>query len=370
MSDNNASDGKIDPPTDAWEPKKHSRASTVFFALLIAVGAGLALYAWDIPPFTVTHQRTDNAFVRGQTTVISPQVSGYVTQVLVHDYEHVKAGQVLAKIDDRIATQKVAQARAQLAIQEAQLKNSAQSERSARASVQGQDAGLASAQANWVRAQADVKRIEKLAQEGSVSQRERDQAVATLRQAQAAIEQVQAQRHAAQEQVNTVVVGRDGLAAAVEAAKAALALAQIDLANTVISAPADGQVGEVSVRLGQYVNAGTQLLALVPAKLWVIANFKEAQTADMRVGQPAQLKFDALDGARLSGKVENIAPAAGSEFSVIKPDNATGNFVKVAQRVSVRIAIDPNQPLAAHLRPGLSVLAMVDTRGAHKEAAQ
>lgn len=306
----------------------------------------------------------------GQTTVISPQVSGYVTQVLVRDYEQVKAGQPLVQIDNRIATQRVAQARAQLAAQEAQLKNSSQSERSARAGVQGQDAGLMSAQANLARAQADVKRIDKLAQEGSVSQRERDQAVAALRQAQAAVAQVQAQRRGAQEQVNTVVVGRDGLAAGVEAAKAALELAEIDLANTTIKAPADGQVGEVGVRLGQFVTAGTQLLALVPAKLWVIANFKEAQTAHMRIGQPARLQFDALDGAQLTGKVENIAPAAGSEFSVIKPDNATGNFVKVAQRVSVRIAIDPEQALAARLRPGLSVLATVDTQGAQTEAAR
>lgn len=355
---------------EGWQPKKHSRASTVFFALLIATGAALALYAWDLPPFASTKQQTENAFVRGQTTVISPQVSGYVTEVLVHDYEQVKAGQPLVQIDNRIATQRVAQARAQLAAQEAQLKNSSQSERSARAGVQGQDAGLMSAQANLARAQADVKRIDKLAQEGSVSQRERDQAVAALRQAQAAVAQVQAQRRGAQEQVNTVVVGRDGLAAGVEAAKAALELAEIDLANTTIKAPADGQVGEVGVRLGQFVTAGTQLLALVPAKLWVIANFKEAQTAHMRIGQPARLQFDALDGAQLTGKVENIAPAAGSEFSVIKPDNATGNFVKVAQRVSVRIAIDPEQALAARLRPGLSVLATVDTQGAQTEAAR
>ena len=355
---------------EGWQPKKHSRGSTVFFALLIATGAALALYAWDLPPFASTKQQTENAFVRGQTTVISPQVSGYVTEVLVHDYEQVKAGQPLVQIDNRIATQRVAQARAQLAAQEAQLKNSSQSERSARAGVQGQDAGLMSAQANLARAQADVKRIDKLAQEGSVSQRERDQAVAALRQAQAAVAQVQAQRRGAQEQVNTVVVGRDGLAAGVEAAKAALELAEIDLANTTIKAPADGQVGEVGVRLGQFVTAGTQLLALVPAKLWVIANFKEAQTAHMRIGQPARLQFDALDGAQLTGKVENIAPAAGSEFSVIKPDNATGNFVKVAQRVSVRIAIDPEQALAARLRPGLSVLATVDTQGAQTEAAR
>jgi len=336
----------------------------VFFALLIAAGAGMALYAWDLPPFDSTQQRTDDAFVRGQTTVISPQASGYVVQVLVRDYERVKAGQPLVKIDDRVATQRVAQARAQLAAQKAQLNNSAQGERSARAGVQGQDAGLTSAEANLARAQADARRIERLAQDGSVSQRERDQAVATLRQAEASVQQVQAQRRGAQEQVNTVLVARGSLTAAVESAQAALALAEIDLANTVVTAPVDGQLGEVGARLGQFVTAGTQLLALVPDKIWIIANFREAQTARMRIGQPATLRFDALDGARLTGRVENISPAAGSEFSVIKPDNATGNFVKVAQRLSVRIALDPDQPLAARLRPGLSALATVDTHGA------
>ena len=352
------------PSPANWEPRKPSRARIVFFALLIAAGAGMALYAWDLPPFDSTQQRTDDAFVRGQTTVISPQASGYVVQVLVRDYERVKAGQPLVKIDDRVATQRVAQARAQLAAQKAQLNNSAQGERSARAGVQGQDAGLTSAEANLARAQADARRIERLAQDGSVSQRERDQAVATLRQAEASVQQVQAQRRGAQEQVNTVLVARGSLTAAVESAQAALALAEIDLANTVVTAPVDGQLGEVGARLGQFVTAGTQLLALVPDKIWIIANFREAQTARMRIGQPATLRFDALDGARLTGRVENISPAAGSEFSVIKPDNATGNFVKVAQRLSVRIAHDPDQPLAARLRPGLSALATVDTHGA------
>jgi multidrug resistance efflux pump len=158
-----------------------------------------------------------------------------------------------------------------------------------------------------------------------------------------------------------VLVGRAALEAGVAGAQAALALAEIDLSNTVITAPVDGQVGEVGVRLGQYVTVGSQFMTLVPPTVWVIANFKEAQTARMKVGQPAELSVDAFGGATITGVVEDLSPAAGSEFSVIKPDNATGNFVKAAQRMPVRIAIHPGQPLAAQLRPGMSVEAKVDT---------
>jgi multidrug resistance efflux pump len=138
--------------------------------------------------------------------------------------------------------------------------------------------------------------------------------------------------------------------------------AQINLDNTTVRAPSDGQASEVSVRQGQYVAAGSQLLYVVPPQLWVIANFKETQTAQVRTGQPARFTVDGLGGAALTGKVLEIAPATGSEFSVLKADNATGNFTKVVQRLPVKIAIDADQPLAARLRPGMSVIAHVDTR--------
>ena len=162
--------------------------------------------------------------------------------------------------------------------------------------------------------------------------------------------------------VTSAVVGRDSLAAAVENAQAAVRLAQIDLANTRIVAPRDGRLGEISVRQGQQVAVGNQLTALVPDALWVNANFKESQLTDIRPGQPVELSVDALGGQKLTGRVEQIAPATGSEFSVIRPDNATGNFTKVAQRIPVRIAIDPDQPLASRLSPGMSVVAKIDTR--------
>jgi multidrug resistance efflux pump len=227
--------------------------------------------------------------------------------------------------------------------------------------VEAQAAAVANAAAQVTRARADLARIQELAVDRSVSLRERDQAVATLRQAEAALRQAQAQRTIAEEQVRTVTVGRGGLEAAVENARAAQKLAEIDLANTVITAPRDGTVSDIGVRVGQYVTAGTQLMFLVPPTVWVVANFKEAQTARMAPGQPATVKVDALAGKTLRGRVARIAPAAGNEFSVIKPDNATGNFVKVPQRISVRIELEPGQPDVARLRPGMSVVARVDT---------
>jgi multidrug resistance efflux pump len=350
-------------PARGWAPPRGSLKSTIGFVALLLGGVALALYAWGLWPFASAIQATDNAYVRGQTTVIAPQVNGYVTQVLVRDFETVKAGQVLARIDDRIYRQRVEQAKAQIAAQQATLANSQQSARSSEASLGGQAAAVENARAQLLRTQADMARVNDLVREGSVSLRERDQTLASLRAAQAGVAQAQAQRSVAQEQVRTVQVGRGGLEAGVANARAALRLAQIDLANTIIRAPQAGRLGEVGVRLGQYVTAGTQLMFLVPQSVWVTANFKEAQTARMAPGQPATIRVDALDRAELHGRVERIAPAAANEFAVIRADNATGNFVKVAQRIPVRIAIDARDPLFARLRPGMSVEARVDTRG-------
>ncbi|MBY4895933.1 HlyD family secretion protein [Cupriavidus sp. AU9028] len=332
--------------------------------VLIALAAILIiLYAWGLPPFSHVLQGTDNAYVRGQTTIISPQVSGYVVQVPVHDFQQVKAGQVLLKIDDRIYRQRVEQARANLDTQIASLNNLDQTERSRRATVSAQQANVANARAQLLRAQADMRRVEELVADGSVSLRERDQTRAQLRQAEAAVEQASASLAIARQDVAAVGVNREGQRAAVEAARAALKLAEIDLANTVLHAPQDGQLSQIAARLGQYVTAGTQSMFLVPPPRWVIANYKEGQTSRMAPGQPASFRVDGLDDARFTGRVEQLAPAAGSEFSVIQPDNATGNFVKVAQRISVRIAIDDDQPLVARLRPGMSVRVEVDTSG-------
>ncbi|MGI4880314.1 MAG: HlyD family secretion protein [Janthinobacterium lividum] len=316
-----------------------------------------------MPPFTETVVTTENAYVRGRTTTVAPQVSGYVTAVLVHDYDDVAAGQVLVRIDDAIYRARVDQAHANLAAQLAALANSRQARASRQASVQSQGAGLASAEAQLLRARADMTRVDDLVSDGSVSRRERDQTAAALALAEAQVRQARASGDIARQDVRTVDVGRGGLAAQVEGARAQLRLAEIDLGHTVVRAAEAGRLGEVGVRLGQYVTNGSALLSLVPPERWVIANYKEAQTTRIVAGQQAHFTVDAIGGASLTGHVERLAPAAGSEFAVLKPDNATGNFVKVPQRIGVRIAVDPNQRLAARLRPGMSVDMAIDTGG-------
>ncbi|NML95625.1 HlyD family secretion protein [Novosphingobium olei] len=348
-------------PSDSWRPQRPTGARLVLVVVALLGSVAAILYAWHLPPFASLSQSTDNAYVRGKVTVISPQVSGYVTQVLVKDFARVRKGQAIAVVDDRQYRAKVEQAQANLAAQEAALANSQQSEKSRKAAIGGQDAAIASAQAQLVKARADMDRASALVRDGSISERERDQTRAALLAAQAAVQQAQAARGVGEQDVRSVLVGRGGLAASVEAARAQLHAAQVDLENTVIRAPEDGQLSEIGVRLGAFVTAGTQLLFLVPNDIWVIANFKEAQTARMAVGQPARFTVDALAGEELTGHVENISPAAGSEFAVLKADNATGNFVKVAQRIAVRIRVDPGQTAARRLRPGMSVEARVDT---------
>lgn len=349
-----------DKPAEGWRPDRSPRRM-IMFGLVILAGVLAALYAWGLPPFRASSQTTDNAYVRGQTTIIAPQVGGYVTEVLVQDFQNVQAGQVLVRIDDSIYRQRVAQGAANIAAQTASLSNSQQSQRSAEAQVKAQDAAVANARAQLQRAQADMRRVDELVDAGSVSLRERDQTLAALRQAEAGVRAAEAQRQIALEQVRSVTVGRGGLEAGVENAKATRGLADIDLQRTVVRAPRAGKLSEVTVRVGQLVNPGTQMMYLVPQRHWVVANFKEAQTAKLRVGQHATLRIDALGGAELKGTVESIAPAAGSEFSIVKPDTGSGNFVKVPQRIAVRIRIDPGQKLAERLGPGMSVVATVRT---------
>lgn len=348
-------------PEARWTPRRRKPFIRAGIAGLTLGAVLLVLAAWDLPPFAGGDVETDNAYVRGRTTVIAPQVSGYVTKVLVHDYELVRPGQILAQIDDRTYRARVEQARANLAAAEAALANSAQARASRSAGLEGQMAGVQSARAQLARARADMARARDLAGDGSISLRERDQTQAALALAEAQLRQALATTEIGRQDIRSVDVGRGGLAAQVEGARAQLHAAEIDLEHTLIRAPEGGTLGEVGIRVGAYVTNGTQLLAIVPPQRWVIANFKEAQTATIRPGQRATLRVDALGDARLTGRVERLSPAAGSEFAVIKPDNATGNFVKIPQRIGIRIAVDADQTAARRLRPGMSVEVRIDT---------
>ncbi|HBG90344.1 MAG TPA: hemolysin secretion protein D, partial [Stenotrophomonas sp.] len=356
-------------PAAAPKYLKPSSRSVVVMVVVALLGIALILRAWNLWPFTSSVMVTDNAYVRGQITVMAPQVAGYVTEVLVKDFQHVKKGEPLLRIDDRIYAQKVAQAEATLDSARAALANSDQSQAQNRAQIASTRATLSAGQAELQRSRNEAKRYEELAAQQLVSVNDRDKFRTTQASAQASVQQSQAQIRIAEETLVSTQVARKGLEAQVESAQAQLELARIDLANTVIHAPRDGQISEASVRVGQYVAAGSQLLFLVPEALWVVANYKEGQTWQMRIGQPVTFSVDAFKGQRLHGHVEQIAPATGSEFSVLRPDNASGNFTKVVQRLPIRISIDPGQELAARLRPGMSVIARVDTAAEPAPAA-
>ncbi|MDR3004730.1 MAG: HlyD family secretion protein [Acidovorax sp.] len=351
------------PATPSPTPKKirPSLRSASMAVVIGLIGIVLVLRAWNVGPFQSADISTDNAYVRGQVTVLAPQVNGYVTEVLVQDYQQVKAGQPLVQIDRRSYEAALAQAQAQLANAQAQLANSAQTQSQNHAGLSAKQAQLAATRAEAERAQAELRRVEDLAARGSVSLNERDKVRATARLAATNVDKARADIAIGQEAIKATTVNRGALEAAVQMAQAQVQQAQINLDNTTVHAPSDGQVSEVTVRKGQYVAAGSQLLYVVPPQLWVVANFKETQTARVRTGQPARFTVDGLEGAQLTGKVLEIAPATGSEFTVLKADNATGNFTKVVQRLPVKIALDADQPLAARLRPGMSVIAHVDT---------
>ncbi len=356
-------------PPPAQPDRRHQWYSAAGFGLVALIGVLVVLYAWRLPPFTSHIVSTENALVRGQVTLIGTQLPGYVVEVKVQDFQHVKAGDLLARIDSRIYEQRHEQAQAQLAAQQAALANWEQSHRSALAGIALNQAALANAEAQAARSKADLGRVDQLVADGSLSVREQDSQKAARAQTVAAVSQARANLEISKQQAQSVAVNKAALEAAVANALAALKAARVDLDNTRITAPSDGQLGQVTVRQGAYVNAGTQLMGLVPQHMWVIANLKETQMSNVQVGQSATFKVDALDGATLTGQVERISPATGSEFSVLPADNATGNYVKIAQRIPVRIRIDPGQKLAARLRQGMSVIVSIDTSAVLNDVA-
>jgi multidrug resistance efflux pump len=368
----NETSATASPATAPAPPAPDRRAqwlSGIGFALIALIGVLIVLYAWRLPPFTSPLVSTENATVRGQVTVIGSQLPAYVADVKVQDFQFVHKGDLLVELDARIYRQRFEQAQAQLAAQKAALANWEQSRASARAGIALQEAVLSNAQAQAARASADYGRAEQLVGDGSLSVREQDAQRAARAQALAAVAQARANVDIARQQAQSVAVNRGALEAAVANAEAALKAASVDLDNTRIVAPADGQLGQVNVRRGAYVASGAQLMGLVPREMWVIANFKETQMNAVQVGQGATFKVDALDGATLTGQVERISPATGSEFAVLPADNATGNFVKISQRIPVRIRIDQGQKLAQRLRPGMSVIVSVDTSAVLDEKA-
>lgn len=348
---------------------------------LLASGAALAAAAAGVVWITLppTSEATDDAYVAADATTVAPKVRGLVAAVLVGDNQTVRAGQPLVRIDPeefdaRIAAARgtLADARAGVAGAEAALTSLAAETRLAAAEVVAARTAIRAATAQSDLAAADRGRYAALVASGAVARREADSFGAAAVTSEQAVARSRALLDVSDATAGVTAARRPGLVAALATARARVAemaatldLAAQDRAHATIVAPVDGTVGNRQVRVGDYVQPGTRLLTLVPlGALYVTANFKETQTARMRPGQAATIAADALPGTTLRGTVDGIAPGSGSSFALLPFEPGTGNFTKIVQRVGVRIRLDPGQPAAAALRPGLSVTATVRLAGA------
>jgi len=301
--------------------------------------------------------------------VVAAKVSGLVAQVPVVNNQRVAAGDVLVRIDDTDYRLAAASARDKLATQQATIARLAEQARAQAPAIAQATAQLAANKADLARAEADYARADALAKRDFGSRQQLDQARADRDRAQASV--IGGEAAIAAANANLAVVKAQGVEAehVLAELRTALAKAESDLAATVVRAPFAGIVGNRAAQPGQYIQPGTRLLALVPVeRAYVTANFKETQLADLKPGQKAHVTVDALTGEGVEGTVESIAPASGSEFSLLPPENATGNFTKIVQRVPVRIAVPASFAASGHLRPGLSVVVEVDTRDPSKPA--
>jgi membrane fusion protein (multidrug efflux system) len=307
-------------------------------------------------------QSTDDAYVRAETTRLSSRVAGAVKSVAVEDFQRVKAGDLLIQVDPADYEAQVAQGEANVAAAEAALDNLANQVELQYATIAQAEAGRVSAQAIEIQAQQEEERQTSLSQTEAGTRQRLEQATAAYVKAQSDVKATAAQIAAQKHQLEVLAGTRKQRAADVLGAKAALDAAKLRLGYTRIVAPFDGVVSERQVQPGDYVNIGSSLISVVPLPdVYVIANFKETQLTRVKPGQPVDIVVDTFSAETLHGRVERISPASGSQFALLPPDNATGNFTKVVQRVPVRIRFDTGQPLVDRLLPGMSVTASIRT---------
>jgi membrane fusion protein (multidrug efflux system) len=327
--------------------------------LLIAVAIGAVVH-FNRPESSAAVQTTDDAYVQADFTTLAPKVSGTIDQVLVEDNQPVTKGDLLAVIDDRdfvvalnASKAHVASARAGIVSLEAHLAQQQNAIRQAKAGVAADDAALKLAKANHAR-------YRNLATDGSGTVQAQQQAEAHLSIQVALGQKSQASLQAARQQVAILDADLEKAQAALAHAQASQASAELKLSYTRIMAPVSGTIGQKSVRVGAFVSAGKPLLAIVPLDaVYVTANFRETQLARVKTGQSVEIRVDALPGDTLTGSVESLGPASGASYSAVAPHNATGNFTKIVQRLPVRIRLEPDQPKAANLRVGMSVVPRI-----------
>ena len=349
------------PVTPAAAAPGRKRLIVRAVLLLAALGvAGFGYHWWSEGRFL---EETDDAYIGGNVTVVAPKVAGYIARLEVTDNQLVHAGDVLARLDDRDYKAALAKADGAVAAAQAALANLDATRELQQAVIGQARAGVAASGAETSRARDDQTRYQNLSAKAAVSLQSAQRADAAYKQALAGDQKSQAQLVAAQRELDVIGTRKLQAQAALEQAVAERDIARLNLEYTVLRAPLDGTIGNRRARAGAYATVGNQLLSIVPSRgLWVDANFKEGQLAKFKPGQRASIKADLMPGHVYHGTVASLAPATGAQFSVLPPENATGNFTKIVQRVPVRIVLDEADAEVALLRPGLSVTAEVDIR--------
>jgi membrane fusion protein (multidrug efflux system) len=352
---------EILPPAPQARPRRLRKLLLIGASVLALAGAAnFARDYWTVGRF---HISTDDAYVKADNTTIAPKVSGYIGEVLVGDNEQVKSGQVLARIDDRDFRVAVDQAKADVETAKAAIANKQALLAAQQAVIAAARATIEVDQANLTFAQQDDQRYAHLSSTGYGSIQNAQQAASRFAAARAAVARDTASLESATRQLDVLKAELAQAQATLARAEALLRQAELNLSYTEIVSPVDGVVGNRTLRVGQYVQAGTQLMAVVPtAAAYIIANYKETQLTNVRPGQPATIAVDTFPGVTFKGRVDSIAPASGQEFALLPPDNATGNFTKVVQRIPVKITLDRGAPLAEELRPGMSVIPTINTK--------
>jgi membrane fusion protein (multidrug efflux system) len=352
------------PAAPATPPHPHgtlARLVIPLLAVIVALGfVGLATLRWDAWVGNAGTQTTSDAYVRAEMARLSSRVAGEVLKVTVSDFQRVKAGDLLVQIDPADYEAQVAQAEAAVEAAQATLDNLGNQIELQYATIAQAQASQVAASAAHVEARQEQERQQSLSQTEAGTRQKLEQATAAYAKAEADLRASRAVIAAQQHQLEVLQGTKKQRAAEIAGAEAQLAAAKLKLGYTKIMAPFDGVVSERQVQPGDYVNIGSNLIDVVPLpNVYVIANYKETQLTHVVPGQPVEITVDSFPGQTLHGRVERIAPASGSQFALLPPDNATGNFTKIVQRIPVRIAFGDNQPLLEKLRPGMSVVTHI-----------
>ncbi len=339
-------------------PAQLKRRLSIFLVLL-AIAAAVLFGHWLL--VGRFHESTDNAYVQGEITRISSQLGARIEEVLVQDNQHVEKGQLLVKLEAADFELALERARAALATREAELAQAKSRLQQQSSLIAASQADVAAGQATLNRAEIDLSRAQTLRKPGFVSEERVTTLSADSRVARSQLAKAQADLDAQRQQIDALNADIQRLQAQITTAKAEIQQAELNLRRTEIHAPIAGTVGQRSSRVGQVVQAGAYLMSIVPSDdIWVQANFKETQIGKMHPGQTAELIFDSYPDTPIQARIDSVFAASGAQFSLLPPDNATGNFTKVVQRIPVKLTFAPDSPLAGKIRPGMSVEVKVD----------